>query len=67
MASWTAAYTYTIYESVNRLDFTDYFRWLVAAWTFHGGEMVGFTWLASIVVFIPLAVISVFVIKRKRL
>jgi len=55
--AWTLAYILII----GRLDFTYYAEWFVLAWTFRGFEMVGFTWLLSLVIFLPLAAVAMFV------
>jgi len=65
--AWRVAYVFVVFRAVNHLDFTFYLQWLVLAWTFHGFEMVALTWVLSIVAFIPLAIISVILMKRFRL
>jgi len=64
--AWSASYAIVTFNAVHRLDFSLYFEWLVLAWTFHGGEMVGAAWLLSIVAFLPLAGVAVFLVKRIR-
>ena len=54
-----------ILGAVKQLDFSEYFEWFRLAWTFKGFEMIGFTWLLSIVLFIPLAVLSQFLVWRR--
>lgn len=58
--AWTVAYIVV----TQSLDFDEYFDWFVLAWTFRGFEMVGFTWLFSLVAFLPLAVVTIFLVKR---
>ena len=62
--AWTGAYIYVMYNAVRRLDFSEYFHWLVLAWNFTGFEMVAATWLLSIVAFIPLAVVAVLLARK---
>jgi hypothetical protein len=63
--AWSASYAIVSFNAVHRLDFSLYFEWLVLAWTFHGGEMVGAAWLLSIVAFLPLAGVAVFLARRR--
>jgi membrane protein implicated in regulation of membrane protease activity len=53
-----------MYNAVRRLDFSEYIHWFVLAWTFVGLEMVALTWFLSMVIFVPLAVVSVFLVRR---
>jgi hypothetical protein len=62
--AWSASYAIVTFNAVHRLDFSLYFEWLVPAWTFNGGEMVGAAWLLGIVAFLPLAGVAVFLVKR---
>jgi hypothetical protein len=63
-AAWTVAYTVETYNAVRRLDFSQYFTWLVLAWNFTGFEMVAVTWLLSIAIFIPLVFVAIFLVRR---
>jgi len=63
-AAWTVAYTAVTYNAVRRLDFSQYFTWLVLAWNFTGFEMVAVAWLLSIAIFIPLFIVAVFLLRR---
>jgi len=62
--AWTLSYVIITFNVVHRLDFANYFDWLVLAWTFRGFEMVGFTWLLSLIVFLPFAVVTILLVKR---
>jgi len=62
--AWTVSYVIIMYNAVLRLDFSEYFNWFVLAWTFRGFEMVAITWLLSIVMFLPLATVAVFLARR---
>ena len=62
--AWTGAYIYVMYNAVRRLDFSEYFHWLVLAWNFTGFEMVAATWFLSIAAFIPLAVVAVLLARK---
>jgi hypothetical protein len=46
------------------LDFSHYFEYFGLAWSFHGGELPSFIWLFSLIAFLPLAGLSVFVVRR---
>ena len=54
-----------MYYAVLGLDFSQYFTWLVLAWSFRGFEMVAVTWLLSIAIFLPLAITSIFLLRRR--
>ena len=62
--AWTVAYIAVMYNAVLRLDFSEYFHWLVLAWTFRGFEMVALTWLLSMGLFLPSAAVAVFLVRR---
>lgn len=64
LAAWTIAYVAVMYNAVLRLDFSEYFHWFVLAWTFRGFEMVAITWLLSMGLFLPLAAVAVFLVRR---
>jgi hypothetical protein len=59
LAAWTASYVV-----VMRLDFTYFFQYMSLAWTFSGGELPSFIWFSSIVAFLPLTGLSVFLLRR---
>jgi membrane protein implicated in regulation of membrane protease activity len=63
--AWTIAYIIVMYYAVLRLDFSEYFTWLVLAWNFTGFEMVAVTWLLSIAIFIPLVIAAIFLVRRR--
>jgi hypothetical protein len=63
--AWTVAYIIVMYNAVRRLDFSQYFQWLVLAWNFTGFEMVAITWLLSIAIFIPLVITAIFLVRRR--
>ena len=58
--AWTASYIFI----TQSLDFRYYAEWFVLAWTFQGFEMVGFTWLFSLIAFVPLAALAIFQMRR---
>ncbi len=63
--AWTVSYMFMVAGA--DLDFSHYFEYLTLAWTFSGGELPTFTWLFSIIAFLPLAVLAVrFFRKRKK-
>lgn len=63
--AWTVAYMSVMYNAVRRLDFSQYFKWFVLAWNFTGFEMVAVTWLLSIAIFLPVAITSIFLLRRR--
>jgi|GEM_PF-4159917 membrane protein implicated in regulation of membrane protease activity len=63
--AWTVAFILVTYNAVRRLDFSEYFHWLVLAWNFTGLEMVAVTWFLSILIFFPLAIASVIVLMKR--
>jgi membrane protein implicated in regulation of membrane protease activity len=63
--AWTVAYSIVMYNAVRRLDFSQYFTWLVLAWNFTGFEMVAVTWLLSIAIFIPLVIAVIFLVRKR--
>ena len=60
MIAWTTAYLFII----GSLDFSHYIEWFMLAWTFRGFEMVGFAWLLSLFVFVPLATVATILVRR---
>jgi hypothetical protein len=58
-AVWAAAYAL-----VAGLDFTYCFQYLRLAWTFSGGELPSIIWVFSNMAFLPLAGLSVFLLRR---
>jgi hypothetical protein len=64
LAAWTASYTVMFVSRGDGLDFTYFFECFRLAWTFSGGELPSFIWLFSIIAFLPLAGLSVFLLRR---
>ncbi len=64
LAAWTAAYAVMFVSRGDGLDFTHFFEYLGLAWTFSGGELPSFIWLFSVIAFLPLAGLSVFLLRR---
>jgi hypothetical protein len=62
--AWTVSYVIVMFNAVHRLDFSEYFNWFELAWTLRGFEMVAITWLLNIAVFLPLAIVAVFLVRR---
>ena len=62
--AWTVAYIAVMYNAVLHIDFSEYFQWLVLAWTFRGLEMVAVTWLLSMGLFLPFAAVAVFLVRK---
>jgi len=63
-AAWTASYAVMFLSRGDGLDFTYFFEYLRLAWTFSGGELPSFIWLFSIITFLPLDGLSVFLLRR---
>ena len=63
-AAWTLSYCIVMYNAVKRLDFSEYVNWFLLAWTFRGFEMVAAAWALSIVVFLPLGGLAIFLTRR---
>jgi hypothetical protein len=64
LAAWTASYTYMFLSRGDGWDFSFFFEYLGLAWTFSGGELPTFIWLFSIIGFLPLAGLSIFLLWR---
>jgi membrane protein implicated in regulation of membrane protease activity len=65
--AWTGSYILTWVLRGDIIDFTNYFPYLVAAWT--GGGLEGlpqFMLILSIAIFVPLAVIFLLVLRRRH-
>jgi hypothetical protein len=62
--AWTGSFTLMFWlrgETPPWDLFVSYFR---RAWTFRAGEIPSFIWLWSVIAFVPLAVVSVAVVRR---
>jgi hypothetical protein len=64
LAAWTTSYTCVFLTRGDGLDFTHYFKYLALAWTFRAGELVSFIWVGSLITFLPLAVVAVFILLK---
>lgn len=62
--AWTLAYVIVTYNAVHHLNFSQYFTWLVLAWNFTGFEMVAITWLLSIAIFVPVAIVAILLTRQ---
>jgi hypothetical protein len=63
-AAWTASYAFMFISPGDGLDFSHFFEYFRLAWTFRGGELPSFIWLFSVIAFLPLAVLSFFLLRR---
>lgn len=63
-AAWTLAYVCIFVSRGDGLDFSHYFEYLALAWTFSGGELPLFIWLFSVIAFLPLVVIVVYLLRK---
>jgi hypothetical protein len=61
---WTASYMVVMHGEGDGLDFSLFFSYLKWAWTFSGGELPTFIWLFSVIAFLPLAALAVFLLRR---
>lgn len=64
LAAWTVSYAFMFVSRGDGLDFTYFFEYFRLAWTFSGGELPSFIWLFSIMVFLPLAGLSMYALSR---
>ncbi len=64
LAAWTASYAIMFAYRGDGWDFTYFFEYLKLAWTFRGGELPSLLWLFSIILFLPAAVLSAFLLRR---
>jgi hypothetical protein len=64
LLAWTVSYVVMLVSRGDRLYFSHFFEYFRLAWTFRGGELPSFIWLLSVMAFLPLAVISVFLLRR---
>jgi hypothetical protein len=63
-AAWTVSYAGIFVSRGDGLDFSHYFEYLALAWTFHGGELPAFILLFSVIAFLPLAVLAVYLLRK---
>lgn len=64
LVAWTISCVLITFDAIETLDFSNYVPWLVRVWRGGGFEMVGFTWIFSIIIFIPLSIVSVRSVRR---
>jgi hypothetical protein len=64
LVAWTASYAVAFVSRGDGLGFTYFFEYLRLAWTFSGGELPSLIWLFSVITFLPLASVSVFLLRR---
>jgi len=70
-AAWTASFVFIFFSRGETPPWDLYWSYLMMAWTFRAGELPTFIWLFSVVAFVPLATLVVFVLwwygrTRKR-
>ena len=63
-AAWTAAYAGAFLSRGDDLNFTYFFEYLHLAWTFRGLELPAFIWFFSIIIFLPLAGLMLFLLRK---
>ena len=66
LVAWTASYILTWVLRGDTIDFAYYFSYLCAAWTGGGLEVPQSMLILSVILFIPLAVIFLLVLKRRH-
>ena len=64
LTAWTASYAVMVGSRSDGSDFTSFIEYFRLAWTFSGGELPSFIWLLSMIAFLPLAGLSVFLLRR---
>jgi membrane protein implicated in regulation of membrane protease activity len=64
LAAWTMAYAGIFLSRGDGLDFRYYFAYLGSAWTFRGGELPTYIWYFSFILFLPLTVLSIFLLRQ---
>ena len=55
LAAWTISYVVIFVTRGDGLDFAHSFEYLRLGWTFSGGELPSYIWLFSVILFLPLA------------
>lgn len=65
-ASWVTAYSAMMLSRGDGLDFSHVGEYFLLAWTFQGGELVSFIWVFSVAVFLLMAGLTIFVLRRCR-
>ena len=66
LAAWTASYVGMFLIRGGALDLSHFFKYFGLAWTFRGGELPTFIWLLSVIAFLPLARLSVILLRRYK-
>jgi hypothetical protein len=64
LGAWTAACGVVLLTRGDGLAFTHFFEYLRLAWTFTGGELPSFIRFFSVIAFLPLAGLAIFVLRR---
>ena len=62
--AWTVSYTVIFLSRGDGLDFTYFSEYLALAWTFRAGELPSLILSFSIILFVPLAALAVFFLRR---
>ena len=66
LAAWTASYMVMFGARGDGLDFGYFFEYFALAWTFRGGELPTFIWFLSVIAFLPMAALSILLVKRYK-
>jgi hypothetical protein len=64
--AWTVSYLFIFLTRGEGFDFSYYFQYLALAWTFRAGELPLFIWLFSLIGFLPLAWLVIFLLRRHK-
>jgi hypothetical protein len=68
--TWTASYTYTVFNAVGHLDFAtyfpNYFLWFIWAVSGPVGDMAAGTMILSFILLLPFAIVAVFLARTFR-
>ncbi len=64
--AWTVTYFGVFMSRGDRFTPELYFSYMKLAWFFKGsGELVGFIWVCSLVLFVPFAATSIWLVRKK--
>jgi hypothetical protein len=65
LAAWTVCFVVMFMLRGEAAPWDQYFSYFGLAWTFRGGEIPALVWASSLVVFVPLAAVLVFIAVRR--
>ena len=65
LVAWTLCFAVMFVVRGETVPWDQYLSYLVMAWTFRAGEIPALIWASSLVVFVPLAAVLVFIALRR--